>query len=70
MLYFTDMRHVLLLATLLFIGAGCLSRPVAAPAPKNPPPSDGVFCTQDVKSCPGGGYVSRVPPSCEFAPCP
>lgn len=29
-----------------------------------------VFCTQDVKECPDGSYVSRVPPTCEFAPCP
>jgi len=29
-----------------------------------------VFCTQDVQSCPGGSFVSRVPPSCAFARCP
>jgi hypothetical protein len=28
------------------------------------------FCTLDAKQCPDGSYVSRVPPSCEFAPCP
>ena len=28
-----------------------------------------VVCTADVKLCPDGSYVSRVPPSCEFAPC-
>ncbi|MEQ1739088.1 MAG: hypothetical protein ABL884_04195 [Methyloglobulus sp.] len=28
------------------------------------------FCTQDVKLCPDGSYVSRVGPSCSFAPCP
>ncbi|MDO9105600.1 MAG: hypothetical protein Q7U57_11645 [Methylovulum sp.] len=28
------------------------------------------FCTQDAKLCPDGSYVSRIPPSCEFAPCP
>lgn len=27
-------------------------------------------CTQDAKLCPDGSYVSRVPPSCAFAPCP
>ena len=27
-------------------------------------------CTQDVKICPDGSGVGRVPPSCEFAPCP
>jgi hypothetical protein len=29
-----------------------------------------VFCTQDAKLCPDGSYVSRVAPSCAFAPCP
>ena len=28
------------------------------------------FCTQDVKMCSDGSYVSRVAPSCAFAPCP
>ncbi len=27
-------------------------------------------CAQDAKLCPDGSYVSRVPPSCAFAPCP
>jgi eight-cysteine-cluster-containing protein len=27
-------------------------------------------CAQDVKTCPDGSYVSRIPPSCEFAVCP
>jgi len=29
-----------------------------------------VFCTQDVSQCVDGSFVGRVPPSCEFAPCP
>lgn len=29
-----------------------------------------VFCTMDAKVCPDGTSVGRVPPSCEFAPCP
>lgn len=36
-------------------------------------PQDGeepVFCTMDAKQCPDGSFVSRVPPDCEFAPCP
>lgn len=34
-------------------------------------PSDrGVACTMDAKICPDGSAVGRVPPSCEFAPCP
>ena len=31
--------------------------------------ADVVFCQQDVKICPDGSSVSRVPPSCEFAAC-
>ena len=27
-------------------------------------------CIMDAKECPDGSYVSRIPPSCEFAPCP
>lgn len=36
-------------------------------------PSDdeeAVFCTMDAKVCPDGSSVGRIPPSCEFAPCP
>ena len=33
-------------------------------------PDDGVACTMDVKLCPDGSGVGRVPPTCEFAPCP
>ncbi|MBU1198152.1 hypothetical protein KJ765_06635 [Candidatus Micrarchaeota archaeon] len=32
------------------------------------PPSTG--CTQEAKVCADGSNVGRVPPSCEFAPCP
>lgn len=32
--------------------------------------TDTVFCTQDARECPDGSFVSRVPPSCEFAQCP
>ncbi|MCK5830246.1 MAG: hypothetical protein KAH20_08080 [Methylococcales bacterium] len=31
---------------------------------------EGQFCTQDAKICPDGSGVGRVPPSCEFSPCP
>lgn len=33
-------------------------------------PSTGTVCTMDAKMCPDGSYVGRVPPSCNFAPCP
>ncbi|MCF8007689.1 MAG: hypothetical protein K9K84_09795 [Methylovulum sp.] len=33
-------------------------------------PTEPVLCTMDVKTCPDGSFVSRVAPSCAFAPCP
>lgn len=27
-------------------------------------------CTMDARQCPDGSFVGRVPPSCNFAPCP
>jgi len=29
-----------------------------------------VACTAEAKLCPDGSYVARIPPECEFAPCP
>jgi len=29
-----------------------------------------VACTMEAKECSDGSYVSRIPPKCEFAPCP
>lgn len=29
-----------------------------------------MFCTQDAKICPDGSAVGRIPPDCDFAPCP
>lgn len=39
---------------------------------ENIPPEndDTVFCTMDAKLCPDGSYVGRIPPECNFAPCP
>ncbi|MFA5856071.1 MAG: hypothetical protein WC867_01835 [Candidatus Pacearchaeota archaeon] len=31
--------------------------------------SKGISCTQEVKICPDGSYVSRSKPNCEFTPC-
>lgn len=33
-------------------------------------PEEGVACTMDAKVCPDGSAVGRIPPDCEFAPCP
>lgn len=45
--------------------------PTASASPEAPLPSDsGVACTMEAKICPDGSAVGRMPPSCEFAPCP
>ena len=45
--------------------------PTPTPTPTPAPTSTSVVCTSDVKLCPDGKtYVSRIPPSCEFASCP
>lgn len=52
---------------IVLISAGCqqVARPV------NPPDKGGkTACTQEAKLCPDGSSVGRVPPACEFAPCP
>jgi hypothetical protein len=51
------MRRFLLLVVLVLL-SGCLQQ--------NPP----VACPADAKICPDGTAVGRVPPDCEFAPCP
>jgi hypothetical protein len=38
--------------------------------PEQPSGNSDVICTMEVKQCPDGTYVGRVPPDCEFAPCP
>jgi len=48
---------VLLFVAALFLWAGCTQTPPNA-------------CTEEAKLCPDGSSVGRVPPNCEFAPCP
>lgn len=38
--------------------------------PEQPSGDTDVVCTMEAKQCPDGTYVPRVPPDCEFAPCP
>lgn len=38
--------------------------------PEKPSGDSEVVCTMDVKQCPDGTYVGRIPPDCRFAPCP
>ena len=44
------------------------SSPIVIPTPA--PEDKGVACTMDAKLCPDGSSVGRIPPNCEFAPCP
>ena len=37
---------------------------------KESPSENAIRCTADVKKCPDGSYIGRIPPSCSFAPCP
>lgn len=68
---------ILAIAAFIF-GSPLVSGPVRPTEPglkepqtNNPGnPEDGVACTLDAKICPDGTAVGRVPPSCEFAPCP
>jgi hypothetical protein len=56
-------------AVILLALAACDGR---SPATSGPPASSeaGGVCTMEAKQCPDGSYVGRVPPRCEFAPCP
>ena len=40
--------------------------------PENPEEQErkAVYCTMDAKQCADGSFVGRIPPKCEFAPCP
>jgi hypothetical protein len=59
-------RNVIILILLLFLGAFAyflFVRPHQTPEP-------GGQCTLEAKVCPDGSSVGRVPPACEFSPCP
>jgi hypothetical protein len=47
-----------------------IARPTTPFQPTQPAPPEGVVCTQEVRLCPDGSYVSRTGPKCEFTPCP
>jgi len=59
--------------TLIFVGfvaVGLIGALVFLVTGAKPIESDRTACTMDAKICPDGSAVSRVGPSCEFAPCP
>jgi len=49
-------KIILVLVCLFLLGCTTIEEPVG--------------CTADLKLCPDGSSVGRVPPDCEFAPCP
>jgi len=40
------------------------------PSSVQPEPSQPVTCTTNAKLCLDGSYVARIPPTCDFVPCP
>jgi hypothetical protein len=61
----------LLFGSLLLLGAGCYGpKPANTNTATNTNQPSNVACTQEAKLCPDGSSVGRMPPSCEFAPCP
>jgi hypothetical protein len=71
---------ILVIVILLIGGAYLINRP-STTVTVNPGTTDntgttgdntgsGNLCAQDVRLCSDGSYVSRVPPSCDFAACP
>ena len=54
----------ILVLLIVLLGWFLFSKKAEAPAPEL------VACTMEAKMCPDGSAVGRVPPDCEFAPCP
>ncbi len=52
------MKKLILSLFLIVVFSGCVQQ--------NKP----IACTEEAKICPDGSAVGRVPPDCEFAPCP
>jgi hypothetical protein len=52
------MKELILSLFLIVLFSGCIDQ--------NKP----IACTEEAKICPDGSAVGRVPPDCEFAPCP
>jgi hypothetical protein len=56
-------KIILIIILILFIGGGFYFF-------SSKTKEEEVFCTQDAKECSDGSYVGRIPPDCEFVPCP
>jgi len=44
--------------------------PPQSVVPEKPAGDSDIVCTMEARQCPDGTYVGRIPPDCEFAPCP
>ncbi|MDD5317434.1 MAG: phage tail protein [Candidatus ainarchaeum sp.] len=65
-----DFAIIALLASLLFF-SGCIG--ISFPRETTPEPEPTptpVICTMEARVCPDGTWVGRIPPGCEFEPCP
>ncbi|MDO8638185.1 MAG: DUF4389 domain-containing protein [Candidatus Daviesbacteria bacterium] len=71
--FWISFNHKTIKIILLIIGVlitlGNQSNNLNKPAPK-PLQVEPVACTMEVKECPDGSFVGRIPPTCQFAPCP
>jgi hypothetical protein len=56
---------VLLISLLILLGIG-----VYFSYPNQSLEGEQIYCTLDAKICPDGSAVGRIPPKCEFSPCP
>ena len=59
------MRTALIVVAILLLGVA-----LAWGFTRGPLQNEEVACTMEAKICPDGSSVGRIPPSCEFAPCP
>lgn len=62
-------KVIIILAVILLISVGVLLSGRYKFKGEKPRNTE-IACTQDAKICPDGSAVGRVPPNCEFAPCP
>ncbi len=66
--FFAISSSVVALALLIVGGVYAYLRTLPGKATVTPSPEGA--CTLDAKLCPDGSAVGRIPPACEFAPCP
>ncbi len=57
-------------ATLFMLVLGVLTTYLVNHSDTKPDPIGSWACTADAQLCPDGSSVGRIPPYCQFAPCP